>query len=328
MRQAGLRFAGILGGKYRRAPQAAWWHRFTDIGSLLLNLRDILLIAIGSVQSLWLLGRFRPDAVFNKGGSVGLPVGLACRLLRIPMVIHEPDIIPGLGNKLLARWATAIAVGFPPELYPQLPAAKLSYTGNPVRPEVVAGEQAPFSLSTDRPVVAIVGGSQGAARINAAVVAILPELLKIAQVVHVTGAHDRDHTAKAVANLHLPDPSGYQAVEFLPIAELGGLYRAATLVVARAGANTIAELAALGKPAIILPNHQAAAHQIANARWLAQASAAVVLADEQPQPLLAAITELLASPAHLQALSTHIAACNTPNAAERLADLILQAAAQ
>lgn len=329
-RAAGLRFVSVCGGKFRRLPGAGFWRNLIQLDNLLFNLRDIFLIAVGILQSWWILRRFRPAAVFNKAGPTGLPVGLACRFLKIPMVIHEPDIVPGINNRILSGWATAIGVGFPAELYSQLPKAKLHYTGNPVQPEVVAAQKATaikqFNLDPKRPVVVVVGGSQGAVAVNRAILAILPQLVQATQVVHVTGREDYDHVQAAAAEQHLDVAEGYHAVPFLPVAELGALYRAATIVVARAGASTIAELAALAKPAIILPNHESAAHQIANAKWLAAAGAAIVLPEEQPQPLLTAITDLLAAPSTREDLAAHIARCAVADAPARLAKLVVQAA--
>ncbi|HUC87349.1 MAG TPA: UDP-N-acetylglucosamine--N-acetylmuramyl-(pentapeptide) pyrophosphoryl-undecaprenol N-acetylglucosamine transferase [Candidatus Saccharimonadales bacterium] len=329
-RAAGLRFVSVCGGKFRRLPGAGLWRNLLQLDNLALNLRDIFLIAIGSLQAWWVLRRLRPQAVFNKAGPTGLPVGLACRVLGIPMVIHEPDVIPGVNNRMLSRWAAAIAVGFPKKLYPQLPADKLHYTGNPVGPAILKADKATaiqqFSLNPKRPVVVIAGGSQGALAINEAVAEILPDLIQKAQVVHVAGREGYIQ-AQAAAQKKIGASPDYHVVAFLPMAELGALYRAATIVVGRAGANTIAELAALAKPVILLPNHQAAAHQIANARWLATAAAAVVLPNEQPEPLLAAITKLLAAPpATRQQLATHIAACYVADASQRLAALVLKAA--
>jgi UDP-N-acetylglucosamine--N-acetylmuramyl-(pentapeptide) pyrophosphoryl-undecaprenol N-acetylglucosamine transferase len=331
-RAAGLPFKSICGGKFRRLPGAGLWRNLLQLDNLLFNLRDIVLIAIGTVQAWWILRKLRPQAVFNKAGPTGFPVGLACRRLGIPMVIHEPDIIPGANNRMLSRWAAAVAVGFPVNLYSQLPASKLHHTGNPVGAAILGGSKATaiaqFNLDTKRPVVVVVGGSQGALAINQAVAVILPELVRVAQVVQVAGREGYTEAQTAAAKQHIGTPEGYHVVPFLPAAELGALYQAATIVVARAGANTIAELAALAKPVIMLPNHQSAAHQIANAKWLAKAGAAIMLPDEQPQPLLAAITELLTDSSARKELAAHIARCNVADAPERLAALVMQAAGQ
>jgi UDP-N-acetylglucosamine--N-acetylmuramyl-(pentapeptide) pyrophosphoryl-undecaprenol N-acetylglucosamine transferase len=330
VRAAGLPFVGVVGGKFRRLPGAGLGRNLLQAGDILRNLRDLVLIAVGTVQCLWVLGRFRPQAVFNKAGPTGLPVGLACRLLGIPMVIHEPDIIPGLSNRILSRWATAIAVGFPAKLYADLPAAKLTYTGNPVQPAILAGERAAaiqqFRLNPKRPVVLVVGGSQGAAPINAAVMTIAPALLELAQIIHVTGAHDYDHMVALADAAAIGPTRGYHAVPYLPIGQMGAAYQAATVVVSRAGASTIAELAAVAKPLVVLPNHLAAAHQVRNAEWLAANTAAVVLPSEDPAALQGALTTLLSSPARQRELAAHLARCNRPDAADHLATLVRTAA--
>lgn len=322
-RAAGLRFVGIGGGKFRRLPGAGLWRNLLQIDNLIFNLRDLVLIAVGTGQALWVLARFRPDAVFNKAGTVGLPVGVAAWLLRIPMVIHEPDLTPGLENRLLGHWAAAIAVGFAPNHYRRFPAAKLRYTGNPIQPAILTAQadraHDRFGLNAKRPLVVVVGGSQGAVRVNDAIIAIAPELTALAQVVHVSGVGDyqrlRDQTQRLAA-------ASYHLVPQLPIDELGDAYQAATVVVARAGANTIAELAVLRKPTILLPNHQAAAHQVANAAIVGDAGAAIVVPDEQPAPLLVAIRKLLASTPKREALAAAIADFGQAEAANNLADVI------
>jgi UDP-N-acetylglucosamine--N-acetylmuramyl-(pentapeptide) pyrophosphoryl-undecaprenol N-acetylglucosamine transferase len=320
---AGLRFVGVAGGKYRRDASQGFWRRITDLPTLLRNLRDLLAITAGSLQCIWQLGRFRPAVIFNKVGPAGLPVGLAARLLGIPMVIHEPDIIPGMANQLLSRWAAKVAVGFPVEYYRRFPQGKLVFTGIPVQALSDLGTKKALrqqlGLRPDRSLVVVTGGSQGATALNTALITILPQLLSFTQVYHLTGKRDAVRVADQTRSVE----DGYYHQDSLPLLEMQRALAAADAVVARAGANTIAELAALGKPTILVPNREAAAHQLANAAVLEQAGAALVVNDTDPHALLEAISRVLTTQAEPRRLSDHIAVFAHPDAADRLAELII-----
>lgn len=297
-----------------------------DIPSLVLNLRDAFGIAIGTLQSLVIIIWFRPDAVFNKAGTVGLPVGIAARLLGVPMVIHEPDAAPGLGNRILSRWAAAVAVGFPAKSYRSWSKKKLVFTGTPVRQELLEGSRADalkhFSLDPDRPVVLVLGGSQGARAINRLVAGSLDQLTKRCQLIHVTGAAEYGEISKRAGN-------HYRVFAYLK-SDFNLAYAAADLVVSRAGANTIAELALLSKPAILIPNRSVAAHQIHNAGLLGQADAAVVL-DElslDPEAFSRQVLALAADKRRRALLADHIAAFAKKDAADYLASLICRVAGE
>lgn len=329
MRQAGLPLKRIAGGKYRRLPHTRWYQQLAHPGMVLLNLRDLFLIAIGTLQALYLLLRLKPDVIFNKAGTTGLPVGLAAHWLRIPMVIHEPDVVPGMANRILSKWASAIAVGFPTSHYRSLPQAKLVYTGNPVQPEVTPGDRAAarkaLGFSSKRPLLLVVGGSQGAQAINQAIGERLRDYLKTTQVYQVSGkgGEAMAQASAEAANAHAD--TGYRLAPFLPIKEMVVAYRAADVVIARAGASTIAELAALSKPTVLVPNQQAAAHQIVNAQVVTAAHAAV-LGTENPTQLYKLTTSLLGDSARQQRLAKAISGFALPDAATHIAAVIRQAA--
>ena len=328
-RADGLRFVGVSGGKYRRVAGRSVWQQLSDLTTLALNLRDLVAIAVGTLECIWQLTWFRPTVIFNKVGPAGLPLGLAARLLGIHMVIHEPDVVPGLANRVLSGWAAKIAVGFPTEYYEgRFPIGKLVFTGTPVPDAESAGEGADgreqLGFTPNRSLVLVTGGSQGAMALNTAVVKILPELLKFTQVYHLTGT--RDHTRIVTATTG--SPSGYRSAAQVSVQDMKRALAAADVVVARAGAGTIAELAILAKPVILVPNREAAAHQVANAAALEQAGAALVVRDSQPSELLEAIARVLSMRAEQRRLSTQIATFAHPDAATRLADLILAVAAR
>ena len=322
-RAADVRFVGVYGGKYRRDASLNRWERASDLRAWALNLRDLVAIALGTVECIWQLARFRPAVIFNKVGPAGIPVGLAARLLDIHMVIHEPDVVPGLANRLLSGWAAKIAVGFPVEYYQQrFPVGKLVFTGTPILQADGEGEsdatRKRLGFTTTRPLLLVTGGSQGATALNSAVIAILPQLLAITQVYHLTGARDHARVIKETKG----SPAGYHADASLPAQEMKAAIAAAAVVTARAGAGTIAELAILAKPVILVPNREAAAHQVANAAALEQAGAALVVRDAEPPALLEAITRVLSTRSEQRRLAEHIAAFAHPDAADRLAALI------
>lgn len=325
-RDAGLRFVGVFGGKFRRDASRAWWQRLIDLPTLLRNLRDLFAIGLGTLQCLWQLARFRPAVIFNKVGPAGLPVGLAARLLGIPMVIHEPDVVPGLANRVLSRWAVKVAVGFPAEAYQHLPASKLVFTGTPVQTLAAVGERAAgrehFGFQSSKSLILVTGGSQGATALNTALIKILPELLAFTQVHHLTGTRDHRRVVEQTQGVGV----GYRSDPSLPLPDMQLALAAADVVVARAGANTIAELANLAKPTILVPNHEAAAHQVANAATLEQAGASLVVRDTNPPALLEAVASILSTRTEQRRLSSHITAFAHPDAADRLAALILAAA--
>lgn len=325
---AGLEFVGIPAGKFRRIGGVSWPRQLLDLPMQARNLRDIGRIYRGYRQARRLIADFKPDVVFVKAGGVGLPVGRAAASLGVPVVVHESDIVPGLGTKLLAQQATTIATGFPLAAYKRsgLPAAKLAYVGAPVPVDQTAGRlprgRKRFRLNPQRPVVLIVGGSRGARSINQAVLAQIKPLTAAAQIIHQAGELD----LMQIKSQPAAKTPGYQVYGLLDGAAMGDAYRVADVVVARAGANTIADLAATAKPAIIIPNQVAAAHQLANANWLQKTGAAVILPEAELGGLSDRVSELLGSPDRLQRLSNTIHKLSHPQATQELVQLIKLAA--
>ena len=328
-RAAGLDFAAISAGRFRRLHGASTWRKVFDLSTIIPNFFDLFRFLVGIIQSLNILRRFKPDVVFAKSGFVGLPVGLAAKLMGVPFIIHESDLEPGLANRIMGRWAAAIGVGFPAEHYKHwVTPGEKSFTGNPVRPELLKPHRLEgikhFGFDEAVPVVLITGGSQGAVALNQAVLQCLPELLKISQVIHLTGEYDIDHVRFELRNTGILDNSRYVVRPFLTT-EMGLALAAADVVVARAGANTIAELAILSKPAILVPNGNLAGHQVANARLLGRADAVRVIYDDKLKGrlLLAELSRLIEDPAEAERLGQHIQAFATADASRKLAELIL-----
>jgi UDP-N-acetylglucosamine--N-acetylmuramyl-(pentapeptide) pyrophosphoryl-undecaprenol N-acetylglucosamine transferase len=329
---SGIDFAAISAGKFRRMHGTSKLSQVFDLSTLGLNARDSLRVARGIAGSLKILRQWKPDVIFVKGGFVGLPVGIAAHILRIPYVIHESDFTPGLTNRILSRWATKIAVGFPIKGYHDLPKDRLVYTGSPVRTELAKRHRleglATLKLSADLPVLLVTGGSQGAQAINDCLVEALSQLLEFTQVIHLTGEQDFERVRFEVKRLgkvkHL---ERYHPHAFL-MEEMSAALAAADIVVARAGANTISELATLAKPTILIPNYLHAGHQEANAKVLSRAGAVSVLDERRltPAGLVAAVRNLFGSETEQARLSKGIASFAKPDAANELAQLILSSA--
>jgi UDP-N-acetylglucosamine--N-acetylmuramyl-(pentapeptide) pyrophosphoryl-undecaprenol N-acetylglucosamine transferase len=325
---SGLAFASISAGKYRRYQGLSFWQKLRHLPSQLDNARDIGRVVKGFAQARRILRDFRPDAIFLKGGYVSVPVGLAARSLGLAYVIHESDTVPGLANKVLSRWATHIAVGWPVERYSQWPHSELSYVGNPIRPALLLahpleGRQI-FGLQEDLPVVLVVGGSGGSRAMNEVVVQALPKLLSTYYVLHVTGERDIDQVRSAVAGLAMAHPERYQAHAFLSDTMAQAL-SVADLVVSRAGANAIAELAALGKATILIPAPQLR-DQSTNAQVLGRAEAARVIPQSRltAQLLTDEVRRILEDLVTRSALEARIKGFAKPNAARELAEMVYQ----
>lgn len=323
----------VFSGKLRRYNNLPLWRQLlrpvTIVGP---NVRDTFLVFLGFAQSIIKLLRWRPDVVFTKGGFVCLPVGMAARLLKIPLVIHDSDAHPGLTNRILARWATAIATGAPLKFYPY-PQAISRYVGIPVgeafRPFERSQRQelkAQFGFDAKRPLVVVTGGGLGARRINDAVAKRLGELLGATQVALISGTAQYDE----LKALTPQDDPRFQLHAFISegMAELLG---AADIVVTRAGATTTLELAALAKPAVLVPNgYLTGGHQLKNAAVYAETGAVEVIdeheLDANPQLLVDTLTSLLANPERLRQMSAAFHRFAKPHAAKEMADIILAAA--
>jgi UDP-N-acetylglucosamine--N-acetylmuramyl-(pentapeptide) pyrophosphoryl-undecaprenol N-acetylglucosamine transferase len=284
-------------------------------------------IGVGVVRALRLMARIKPLAVVGFGGYPTIPPVLAASLRGIPTLIHEQNGVMGRANRLLAPRATAIATGFP-GLAPRDPklAAKITLTGNPVRPAVVAAAAVPYAAPQpgDPLRLLIFGGSQGA-RIMADVVPAAIERLEPAlwtrlAIVQQTRDEDLPRVKAAYDRLKV-------AVEVAPFfADLPARIAASHLIVARSGASTVAELAAIGRPAILVPlPHALDQDQLANARVLEQARGAIRIdqAVLTPDRLAAEISALAAEPSRLTTMAASARSAGTLDAADRLAALVL-----
>lgn len=328
-----LRVDTILAGKLRRYHHMTIWEQMAHPFSILLpNLRDIVFVVGGFIQGLIKLMAWRPDVVFTKGGFVCLPVGLAARLLHIPLVIHDSDAHPGLTNRILARWAQSIATGAPLENYSY--ETRISrYVGIPISNEFRPLSDTERRLTKEelgidptRPLVVITGGGLGAKRMNDATALILQDLLKHASVILISGAGQYDEL-RAIT----PESDDRFQLHAFVSKGMAQMLSAADIVVARAGATTILELAAAAIPTILIPNGQlTGGHQLKNAAAYAKNGAVAVLDETQletdPRLLLVELTTLLGDESRRQAMARTFHEFARPDAARDMADMILAAA--
>jgi len=281
--------------------------------------------SVGAVRAL--LRRFQADAIFVTGGYVSAPVVWAGAAENVPRVIYLPDLAPGWAVRVTARWATRVAVSFP-EVTRQFAPGKGVVTGYPVRDEFFTTDQkrarARFQLDPNTRTLAILGGSSGAHHINQAVVANLPELVRLAQVVHLSGRNDETWVGEQVARLPEHSRARVRVFGYLDD-DLPDALAAADLVVARAGAATLGEFPALGLPAILVPGPFAGQFQEPNARFLVERGAAVKVDDAAIQrELIPTIQELFDAPEQLEKMRAAMRALANPNAAANIADLLDQ----
>jgi len=271
--------------------------------------------------ALRLLRQFRPDAVVGVGGYASGPVVLAAWMLRLPIVLLEQNAIPGATNRALSRFAGRVVISYPQSAR-FFPRGRTCCLGNPVRPALVdLLREAP--LPNRPPALLVLGGSQGARRLNELVVAATPAIfaaLPELQIVHQTGRADHDWVSERYRR--------WPTARALPfIDEMAQAYAASQLVISRAGATTLAELGVAGRPALLVPYPFAADdHQTANARSLVEAGAAHLLPQDQltGQQLAQLTIDLLRQPGELQRMSGAMAACGRPDAAAAVVGLLEQ----
>lgn len=314
--QEGISHKKILAGKIRRY-------------SSLQNIFDIFKLPVGLCQALWHLFVFMPNAVFSKGGYGSVPVVLAAWLFRIPVLIHESDAIAGLANKFCAKFSKKVAISFKGAAK-FFPVIKTALTGNPVRSEILNGSKEKarelFGLSGTKSVLLILGGSQGAKTINEAIIPVLLLLMSRCEIIHQTGAENLE-SVKEMLNNRLP--AGYQPYPFLNEKQLRAAYATADLVISRAGAGSIAEIAVLGKPSILIPlSNSAGDHQHENAADFADFGATEILeqANLTPHMLQSRIFRLLDNPDLLKKMAGNAEHFNPPDAAQKIAQEILSIA--
>lgn len=263
-------FIPITSGRFQR--------RFTRYTIL-----SLFKVPVGFFQAFFLLLKVRPDVIVSFGGYVSVPVVAAGWLLKIPILTHEQTTVFGLASRINSFFAKKIAVSFR-ESQRYFPKNKVCYTGNPIREEIFEAREpldpqiASILKKDGLPLIYVTGGSQGAHVINMAVIKALPQLLKKYAVIHQSG--ERDYKKLLVSRKSLPETlkKRYLVTKYIGLSEIGWVLKNAALVVSRAGANTVCELAALGKPAILIPIPWSYRdEQMRNAQMLAKKGLAEIL---------------------------------------------------
>jgi len=276
----GIHFIKVKTGK---------WRKYFSI----LNLLDIFKIGIAAIHALARILILYPDVVVGKGGYASFPALFAARLLRIPVIIHESDSVPGRTNKWAAKFAEKIAVSYP-EAIESLPKDKTALVGNPIRREILTpskeGARELLELEEKIPILFVLGGSQGAQTINEVILQESPELIKKYQIIHQVGEKNAEETQKLAEVIIKDDKlrSRYKIFGYLNNEAMKMSAGVADLIISRAG-STIFEIAAWGLPSIIIPiTNSNKDHQRKNAYSYARAGACDVIEEKNLTPNLLA----------------------------------------
>lgn len=277
----GVTYHAVSSGKLRR---------YFDLK----NFTDPFRVIAGAFQSVAIIGKLRPNVVFSKGGFVSVPVVVGAAVCRVPVVMHESDITPGLANKLCKPFAKAVCTTFPE--CAKLLGAKAVQTGTPLREAVFSGSRerglALAGFDGQKPVLMMIGGSLGAQSVNAVLREALPELTQRFDVLHVCGKGTLDPSLEGMA--------GSRQCEYLSD-ELPDAFACADVMLSRAGSNSLSEILALGKPALLIPYHSGRGDQLLNANSLKERGLAHVMvqSDLNRASLVAALDALWADRALL-----------------------------
>lgn len=266
-----------------------------------------------------ILDQVAPDLIFSKGSFVSLPLCIAARRKGIPIIIHESDAVFGVANRMTSKWAAHICTGFPLTTNSQQPT---TCTGNPLRPDIRCGSKEEAlritGLNSDKPILLVIGGSQGAVSINEAIASQLDDLLLRCNIIHITGR------GKSAETRDLASLQSYYQTEFAD-QELAHFYAAADAAVTRAGANAITELSASGIPSIVIPlrgvGHD---HQYQNALVAAEYGAVHIEQTDLEHKLLPAIHTLISEPEAAEAAGEQFAGLANVDAAVHICEIIVQ----
>lgn len=332
----GINVSGIFPAKLRRYFS-------------LMNLIDVLLVfPLSVVQAFWKIFWLMPDVLFSKGGTASFPVVLASKFYRVPIIIHDSDAVPGFSTRLAAKWADRIEISFASVQEHLLESVKsekeirelsrkIALVGNPVRRSLVSDDlleqkaaKEIFGFKPDLPLIVIIGGSQGAVKINEFMAEIAEELVKKYQIFHQTGARNFNGTKTEInfvlKNLSEEEKSRYKTAPYFED-DLKNVYAAADLIVSRASGGAIFESAVFGKPSILipLPSEVVGEHQIANAYEYSKSGAAFVIEQENLKPhiFLNELDGLFSQPDKLRAMAEAAQKFSKPQAGQTIADRIL-----
>lgn len=330
----------VRAGKLRRY-HGEGWRQLLDIPTMLMNLRDVFYVITGIFQSIALLRRLKPQAVFIKGGFVGVPVGLAAASLGIPYVTHDSDALPGLANRIIAKWAKVHAVALPKEVY-SYPKDKTVTVGVPISHQYqpVPANELPelrkrLGLGNYNKVILVTGGGLGAQRLNDAVADCANDLLARypnLAIVQLAGRNLEKDLRQKYKQILKPQATKRVVVKGF-ISNLYDYSGAADVVITRAGGTSLAEFAAQAKACIVVPNPLlTGGHQLKNAQVLADRHAVKLLPNDKlaadHSALMPVLVDLLDHPKKIQDLGVKLHKMAQPDAAKRLAMVLLDVVKQ
>ncbi len=327
-----IKFQTVFSGKFRRYSHLSKLQHLTVPGVVFPNIRDAFMVLFGIIQCFFRLLFWRPDVIFLKGGFVCLPIGIAAWMLRIPFVIHDSDAHPGLTNRVLASLAKRIMTGVSLDHY-NYPPEKSSYVGVPIDPhfQPISAKKRQevklkFGFAPTKPLTVFIGGGQGSKQVNDNVALHLMDLVKITNVMLLSGTKQYDE----LRSLTPPDNTHYRLEAFIPPQGLAELMAAADVVVTRAGASALLELAALSKPTIVIPSKRLI-WQVKHAKLYVDMQAVYPLdedkfLDPNDQSLVLAVKRLMTDQALCDKLGKNLHRLARPNAGRDMAATILSVA--
>ena len=304
----------ISAGKYRRFGGLSTMQKLLNYKVHIKNVQDIGKVCIGYAQARRLLKQFKPDGILIKGGYVGVPVGLAAASLKIPFITHDSDTLPGLANKIIARWAYKHATGMPIEFY-DYPKGSTVYVGVPISsnfkratPDLVKSYRKTIGLSECDSVITVIGGSQGGEQLNEDMLKIAGRLMQHYPklgIAHIAGEANAETVLSKYKNELLSDELKRVVVRGF-VSDVYNYTGSADIVVSRASATVVAELAVQGKAAILVPGRLAGDHQTANAKHLAKIGAAAHVVYGDVEGLYNKIIEMLGNETQIKSLATKL----------------------
>ncbi len=316
--QEGIETRKVFTGKFRRYFS---FQNFVDI---------LFKIPLGILQSFYLLVKINPQLIVSKGGYGSIPVTLCSRILRVPIFLHESDIIPGLSNRISSKCAKKIFTSFPRTEY--FEPGKTTLVGNPIRKVLLEGSREKakelFNLTFGKPIILFLGGSQGAKKINDFLLLILNRILKDYEIIHQSGRENFNEVeaeARSVVSEGLE--KYYHPVSFLDEKKLKHAYKVTDFVVSRSGSGSVFEISALGLPSILVPLPSSAAnHQVKNAYIYAETGASLVIEQDNLTPnfFLEKLNYLFSRPEELENMKNQAIKFSKPLAAKTIARHILE----
>ena len=329
----------VRAGKFRRY-HGEGLKQLLDFKTIALNIRDAFWVLIGIWQSFWLLRRLKPNAIFIKGGFVGVPVGLAAAAQRIPYLTHDSDALPGLANRIVAPWAKMHAVAMPEEVYTQYPrhntvtvGIPLSSEYHPLSQDEVASARSRLGVPADALSVLVTGGGLGAHRINTAMLSCSKELLDRYPHLHIAVLAGRanEDTVRKDYKTALPKEQSERVKVLGFVTNLHDYSAAADVIVTRAGATSLAEFAAQQKACVVVPNpFLTGGHQLKNAKVLAESRSVKIVEEsvlaQDDHALMPALVELLDSKSARLSLGKQFGKLAIFDAADKITTLIVEIA--